>query len=118
MKFQVNALPQAKQTAVGKVNTRFAWLVDPHRDEVHRRKREVATSILSGAGEIPEFFSAEAELRGLTPNTFATVIMSKPNTTDVRELMRQKALFNIDGAKTLEDVEQVLAQLDKDLSND
>jgi predicted phosphatase len=100
MKLSANPLPAAKAAAIAAVNGRFAALADPHRDQAHRRKREIAAQFLRGDGCTDEF-AAEAALRGLDVKSFAAVIVVKPDPIDARELARQKLMFAIEAARSL-----------------
>lgn len=106
MKLTANPLPAAKASAIDAVNGRFAAMADPHRDQAHRRKREVAAQVLRGGGFTDEF-AAEAALRGLDVKSFATLIAGKPDPIDGRELARQKLMIAIEAANSLAELSAI-----------
>lgn len=77
------------------------------------RKREVARAVKAGdwaGGSLAE----EAKLRGMTAQTLADLILSKPDPAaivDARELRRQTALLAIDAAKTPAELDAIIANL-------
>ena len=103
MKLSADPLPAAKAAAIAAVNGRFAAMADPHRDQAHRRKREIAAAVLRGEG-FPDEFTAEAKLRGLSVKSFAVLTAGKPDPIDARELARQKLMFAIESARSLADL--------------
>jgi hypothetical protein len=115
MKLEMNLMPQIRERAAAMVNNYLASQADPHRDQAHRLKRDIATSVLNGGAATAEF-AEEARLRGLSVQTFATLIASKPDLVAQRELTRQKTLLAMQVASTPAMVQELLDTLKKQLS--
>ena len=83
-------------------------------NKVHARKAELAYGILSGSVTINDDhpFAQEAVLRNMSVAEFARLINSKvQDTGDDMELMRQRFLLTIEGAESLEVIDEALKQL-------
>lgn len=119
MKIVLNALPGQKTAAVAKVNAYFAAAAASvaMQEAAWLRKREVASSILSGADTAPAEFTQEAALRGITTAELARLILSKADPAelaDAREFRRQRALLAIDAATTPAELDAILAELSEE----
>jgi hypothetical protein len=82
-------------------------------DAIHTRKREIAADVKAGQAA-PDAFQQEAELRGVTADDLADLILSKPCpivAADERELQRQRILLAVEAAKTPADIEAALSAL-------
>jgi hypothetical protein len=94
MKLTLDPMPALRRAAKGKVNTHFNNLAQTHRDAAYIMKRATA-----GAGApFPDWFTQEADLRGIVPAALASLILSKPDVLSERELLRQRAMAAIDNA--------------------
>lgn len=96
MKLTLDPMPALRRAAKGKVNTHFNNLAQTHRDAAYIMKRNTA-----GAGApFPDWFTQEADLRGITSTALASLILSKPDVLVDREVNRQCAMAAIDAATT------------------
>lgn len=106
-RLNLDPMPALKAAATKAVNEHFNALAtaNMHRGIAHADKRKAAD-----AGEpYPDWFTAEADLRGLSAPEFAALILSKPDATGQRELQRQTHLLRIDAATVPKDVESAKA---------
>lgn len=94
MKLTLDPMPALRRAAKGKVNMHFNHLAQAHRDAAYTMKRNVA----SAGAPFPEWFTQEAELRGITPTALAALILSKPDVLVDRETCRQRIMAQIDAA--------------------
>lgn len=78
-----------------------------HIEAAHRAKRRQAETVLSGGPATVEF-AGEAELRGISIEEFAQMIVAKPDELAERELDRQRALIAVDAATSRYDIERAM----------
>jgi hypothetical protein len=100
MRVALDPMPALKQRTVDQINAHFDGLARPHRDAAHAMKRNVASVVMGNPARAPDWFSQEADLRGITPTAFANLILSKGDTVADRELQRQRAMAAVDAAAT------------------
>lgn len=115
MKVTLDPLPDRKTAAIAAVNQYFAGVAAnaSMQEAAWVRKREVACAIREGESD-GMAIAKEAQLRGLTIEAFADLILSKPDPAqiaDARELRRQTALLEIDTAKTPAELDAIIATL-------
>jgi aminopeptidase N len=111
MKIAIDDMPKRRANAVAEVNRVFNELAlqNAHRDQAHDRKREIASQIANVTP--PEAFAVEAEMRGISVEDLAALILSKFDARDMRELERQKLLSRIEAAKTPGPIHEALFDL-------
>lgn len=107
MKIALDPMPALRLAAAAKVNLHFNALAQSHRDAAHAMKRAAAEA----GAPFPNWFSAEADLRDVTPEAFATLILSKPDALGARELERQRVLLTLDAAATPADLTRIVDKL-------
>ncbi|MGY3605658.1 MULTISPECIES: hypothetical protein [unclassified Bradyrhizobium] len=99
-----DTMAPARAAKVKAINDYFDRLVSEqsHRDRAHALKREWAKSDL-------DKLQPEADLRGISKEELADIILAKPNTSAVaeRELQRQKMMLAIDAATTPAELEAI-----------
>jgi hypothetical protein len=69
-------------------------------DQAHRQKREWAANKDAN-------LKAEADLRQISVDQLASLILSKPDATAQRELLRQQTMLRIDKAQTPEELDAI-----------
>lgn len=94
-KISLDPMPTLRQAAKDRISQRYDAQAQPHRDAAYARKKQIATEIMAG-GQVPHDFSHEAELRKLTVQRLAQIILSKPDSIGDRELNRQKEIAAVD----------------------
>jgi hypothetical protein len=101
MKLVLDPMPALRDLTTHRVNAHFNDIAtgNLHRDQAHALKRDQAAQVAAG-GAAPAEFAAEADLRGLTAQALATLVLSKGNSAAQRELDRQKILAKIAAAVT------------------
>lgn len=104
MKLTLDPMPALRTVAVTKINAIFNTLAAPHIDAAHAEKRKAAAA----GAPYPDWFSAEATLRGITPDALAALITIKPDNVGARELARQQALAAIAAAKTPAELDAIV----------
>jgi hypothetical protein len=104
VKLNLDPMPALRAVAVAKINATFNTQAQPHVDAAHDAKRKAAAS----GAPYPDWFTAEAALRGITPEALAALIASKPDNVGARELSRQQALAAIAAAKTPADLDAIV----------
>lgn len=115
MKLVLDSMPQLIAAAQQRVDARFTALdVEASRKErIWIYKRAEAQKYLDGDG-CDQAFMAEAEARGLSVGEFAQFILTKPQVDSFfkdRELLRQKALLQLEACKDPEQLKQVEANV-------
>lgn len=100
MKLTIDPLPMAKASRKTKVNAAFNITATPHLDAAYAQKRLWAEHDVSK-------LETEAQMRGMTAEALAEVILSKPDTIAERELQRQRIMKRIDEATSLQELENV-----------
>lgn len=99
MKITLDPMPALRAASKARVNLHFDRLAQPHRDAAYATKRAMAAATLA-SGVAPTALQAEADLRGITVEALASLIMSKPEVVTERELDRQKVMAALDSART------------------
>lgn len=85
-------------------------VINAHRDQEHRRKKEIAAGVRSlGDHAAPPEFAEEAKLTGVTIAELAATIQSKPDTVMDRIIRRRRALVAARNAKTVEELNGIIA---------
>lgn len=96
MKLNLDPMPALRTNAVALANQWFNDKAQPHVDAAHAAKRAVA----SVGAPYPDWFTAEAALRGITADALAALVTSKPDNAAARELHRQKVMMAIAACTT------------------
>jgi hypothetical protein len=98
-------MPVRRAAAVEKINEHFNALAtkEVHRDQAHAAKRTAAATLLAG-GAAPAWFTAEAEMRGVSTIAFAIDVAGKPDNAAERELKRQQLMLAIAAATTPDEI--------------
>lgn len=104
MKLTIDPMPALRAVAVIKINAQFNTQAQPHIDAAHAEKRKVAAA----GSPYPDWFVAEAELRGISAADLAALIASKPDGIGAREIERQRRLAAIDAAKTPAELDAIV----------
>jgi hypothetical protein len=104
MKLNLDPMPALRAVAVAKINATFNTQAQPHIDAAHDAKRKVAAA----GAPYPDWFMAEATLRGITPEALAALVASKPDTAGARELARQQALAAIAAATSPAELDSIV----------
>lgn len=107
MKLTLDPMPALRLVAAGKVNAHFDGLARPHRDAAHAMKRTAAKV----GPPYPDWFTQEADLRGITPTVLASMVLSKGDAIADRELLRQRVMAAIDTAITPADLASIVDNL-------
>lgn len=107
MKISLDPMPAQRARAVSRVNMFFNGLAQPHREAAWARKREIAKA----GAPYPEWFNGEAELRGISAETLAAIVLEKRDPVEDRELRRQRLLVRIAAAKKPTEIEALLDSL-------
>ena len=109
MRIRGNPIEPERQRATADVNQHFNALVEPHRDAVHRIKRDFARAVLAGEPRLDlRVFEAEAALHDLTVAELAEIVLAQPDTLMQREVERQRIMRAIDYASTTADLDAIL----------
>jgi hypothetical protein len=104
MKISINPLDQFIKRAERRIN--FQKVVSA-QDLAHDRKRQLAEAVLAGAEPTAEFQHA-AEIEGVTVETLASVIVSKPDVMMAVENARRQLIIQVRSAKSPAEIEQIL----------
>ncbi|MCK1543437.1 hypothetical protein IVB12_16085 [Bradyrhizobium sp. 179] len=104
MRISINPLEQLVKRAERRIN--FQKVVSA-QDLAHDRKRQLAQAVLAGAAPSPEFQQA-AVIEGVSVETLAKTIVSKPDVMMEAENARRELIVRVRSAKTPEEIEQVL----------
>ena len=104
MKLNLDPMPALRAVAVTKINATFNTLAAPHIDAAHAEKRKAAAA----GAPYPDWFTAEATLRGITPEALAVLIADKPDNIGERELARQQALAAIAAATSPAELDAIV----------
>jgi hypothetical protein len=108
VKITLDPMPQVRLVAKDRINQQFATkFQDSYRHVVHARKREIAALVKAGQEPTAEFIM-EANIRMLTVQEFADIILSKISDLDKAELERQRLLSMIDSASTIEELKTIV----------
>ena len=91
----IDPMPQLRQAAKDRISERYDAQAKPHRDAAYARKKQVAAEVMAG-GQVPHDFSHEAELRKITVQRLAQIVLAKPDSVGDRELNRQKEMATVD----------------------
>ena len=116
MKIRMDPMIKLRSEAITQINAAFTQTFVTHREMAHRRKAEIATTIVAG-GSMPPEFAEEAQMRGLASIEFAQLILSKSlrqdpsERLDARELERQKLLFAVAAATGPGQIKDILGDL-------
>jgi hypothetical protein len=104
MKISINPLAQLVLRAERRIN--FQKVVSA-QDLAHDRKRQLAEAVLAGATASPEFQQAAA-IEGVSVETLAQTIVSKPDVMMAAENRRRALIVQVRAAKTPVEIEQLL----------
>lgn len=104
MKISINPLEQLVKRAERRIN--FQKVVSA-QDLAHDRKRQLAQEVLAGATASPEFQQAAA-IEGVSVETLANTIASKPDVMMEAENRRRALIVRVRSAKSPEEIEQIL----------
>jgi hypothetical protein len=104
MKLNLDPMPALRAVAIAKINAQFNTQAQPHVDAAHDAKRKAAAA----GAPYPDWFTAEAALRGITPEALATLIASKPDNVGARELARQQTLAAIAAATSPAELDSIV----------
>lgn len=118
MKINLKPIPNEKQLLNDEINATFHSFAakNLHREQAWKRKREVAKAFLTNETTAPSLLS-EAQLRGITGEALARLVLSKPDPIDDRELKRQTFLLAVEKATTIDELSIIREQL-RDFIND
>lgn len=118
-KLMVDPVKAVRESTKEKVNTFFTRLAttDVHRDQVYMAKRVAAQNVLAGGTAYPEW-NTEAELRNMSLEDFAKLILSKDNAMNERELWRQRIMMSIEQAQSTEALVNILKVHNVSVTND
>lgn len=105
MRTNADSMPVRRAKATSEINEHFNALAskEVHRDMAHAAKRSAAAAVLAG-GSALAWFTAEADLRGVTVEALAADIASKPDNAAERELKRQRLMLAIAAATTPDEI--------------
>jgi len=114
-KINLDPMPAARAAMVERINAHFAHLniVEGHREQAWRRKREVATAVVVG-GDGTFSFAQDAERAGMTVSEFAVSILAKQDPAEIadeRENARQAALHAVEAATSPAELQAISAAL-------
>lgn len=113
-RIKLSPLPERRKQAIARINAHFAALAaaNLHREQDWARKREIAALVKANGSEAatPEF-AAEANLRDMSVEQFAELIMSKSNPVDQRAWQRQQIVRAAETAPTLPDLASIVDNL-------
>lgn len=114
-KINLDPMPAARSAMVERINAHFAHLsiVEGHREQAWRRKREVAVAVSAG-GEGTFSFTQDAQRAGMAVPDFAVSILAKRDPVefaDDRENARQAALHAVDAATSPAELQAISAAL-------
>jgi hypothetical protein len=100
----IDPMPALREAKKERVNAAFNdWAASTaHLDQAHAQKREWASA------RDPRL-QAEAELRGMTLDELAALILSKPDNLAAREAKRIAIMVKIDRATTPAELEAITA---------
>ncbi len=104
MKLNLDPMPALKAERKLRVNDAFGKIGNQHLDQAYAQKREWAKSL-------DDRLLPEAELRGVSVEKLAELILSKPDTVAVREEKRQRILAKIEKAKTPAELESIFVDI-------
>lgn len=102
MKITINPMPGLKAAKIIRVNENFnnIALGSLNREQAHAQKRV-------WAGTNDTRLKPEADLRGISVDALAEIILSKPDTATDRELHRQTIMLRIEAAQTPEELNAI-----------
>lgn len=108
----LNPMVEKRERAVAQINAHFShqYLSGAFCRQSHLVKAEQARAALDG--DVAPTFAAEAELRGMTVEEFANLVLRKASEDDgwdAAELERQRALLAVDAAQTPAEIDAILA---------
>lgn len=111
-KINLDPMPAARAAMVERINSHFMNLaiIEGHREQAWRRKREVATLVKSG-GDPTAAFAADAVRAGMDAVGFAEFILAKQDPAeivDAREDARQAALHAVAAATSPAELEGLI----------
>lgn len=100
MKLMIDPMPAKRQARKDKVNAAFNALAASHVAQAHAAKRRWAETL-------DERLKPEADLRGITLEELAALILSKPDVFAERELERQKIMMAIEATQTPDELDNL-----------
>jgi hypothetical protein len=114
-KISLDPMPAARAAMVERINAHFAHLgmVEGHREQAWRRKREVAAAVAAG-GDGTFAFAQDADRAGMTIFEFAELILAKQDPAEIadeRENARQAALHAVEAATSPAELQAICASL-------
>jgi hypothetical protein len=104
MKINLNPLAKLIEKAEQRVNIQH---MPQSQDIAHDRKRRAAEAVLAGGTPTPEFQQA-AQIEGMTVETLAKAIVSKPDALMARENERRQVIVKLRQAKNQTELNQIL----------
>lgn len=111
MRLTLDPMPALRKAAAEKINDHYLGRLGGGLPwtTAHRRKADQARAALTG--DIAPTFAAEAELRGMTVEDFAQLVLrkaAKDDGWDATELERQRALLAVEAAQTPGEIDGIV----------
>ena len=106
---KLDPLPAKRAQVEEIVNKQFPWQFGL-RDMAYVQKRFLALDVVRGAAPTQEFTEA-AQTENMTPNEFASLVLSKPDVAMQKETERRARILRARNAKSMDELRAVLSEV-------